>query len=565
MKAYFSYWIGGWQQKPSEFILDCHRVSWFLAKKYFKEVYFLTDKASSEYFKDIPYDSIEYIFDDLDPKYRSVWSVSKLLAYEHICKKGEPFIHIDYDTFLWKGLPENLLNANVFAQCEEHNSYHWYEIPTFLKHCPRPHIIRHVTPKPRHGINVGIFGGKDLDFIQKYAKSCLEIAFDKHNENFFVVENNFIHGWNKAVIVEQYGLAAACAYYNVKPEFYFNNGWPSGEEANSKNYTHLMGAKNCDHIRDKISLLSQKIKNPFKDIFINQNSQTDCLKQLVNKKTISCKYNLSVGAIFNNEAPYLKEWLLHYLNRGVEHFYLINDESTDNYQEVLEPFKDKITLFNVEKREEYRFRQRDLYNFFFLPIKKETKWITICDIDEYIWSPQYLNLQDVCKHLEKENTKYITIPMVLFGSNNYKEQPESIVKSFTKRSCIDEEYQKFIIQYAQIKTMCQTSEIKHFDIHVSHAKCEKKHQDLTNIQNNLLRLNHYRLQSEEKWKQSLLKPDVNCFIPQNQNNLDPHTKTLIPINKNGNYRTMEMFYEFNKTQNEIIDMGLVEQNFKYNL
>lgn len=261
MKAYLSYWIGGWRQKPDEFIVNLHKISSFLAKKHFKEVHFLTDNKSKEYFKDIPFDSVECIFDDLDIGYNNVWSVSKLLAYKHICEKGDPFIHIDYDVFLWKGLQKRLKNAEVFAQCEEHNSYYWYGIEQFLKHCPNSGLIKETTPKPLHGINVGIFGGNNLDFIKRYTQSSLDIIFDKKNKNFFLGENVFSEHWNRAVIVEQYSLACAASYYKVKPELYFKNGWPSNQEANKKKYTHLMGAKHNNGIKEKINLISLKIDN----------------------------------------------------------------------------------------------------------------------------------------------------------------------------------------------------------------------------------------------------------------------------------------------------------------
>ena len=38
------------------------------------------------------------------------------------------------------------------------------------------------------------------------------------------------------------------------------------------------------------------------------------------------KYYLSVLAIFKNEKHIMKEWLLHHMKEGVEHFYLIDNE-----------------------------------------------------------------------------------------------------------------------------------------------------------------------------------------------------------------------------------------------
>lgn len=42
---------------------------------------------------------------------------------------------------------------------------------------------------------------------------------------------------------------------------------------------------------------------------------------------------MAIGTIFKNEALYLEEWINHYLNRKVDHFFLINDKSDDNYLE----------------------------------------------------------------------------------------------------------------------------------------------------------------------------------------------------------------------------------------
>lgn len=144
-------------------------------------------------------------------------------------------------------------------------------------------------------------------------------------------------------------------------------------------------------------------------------------------------YKLSVGALFKNEAHCINEWIEHYLNRGVDHFYLINDNSNDNFLEKIQPYIDSniITLFNSDF-DYYSGRQRDMYNKYILPIIKETKWLLMVDLDEFMWSPINKNLNTV---LEQGNhLGQIQVNHTLFGSNGYIEQPESIVKSFIKRS-----------------------------------------------------------------------------------------------------------------------------------
>ena len=82
-------------------------------------------------------------------------------------------------------------------------------------------------------------------------------------------------------------------------------------------------------------------------------------------------YILSIGAIFKNEAPYLKEWIEHYLARGVDHFYLINDNSDDNYLKILNQYKEKITLFHINEQFNSYGRQDYFYNKYLMEFNKK--------------------------------------------------------------------------------------------------------------------------------------------------------------------------------------------------
>ena len=49
-------------------------------------------------------------------------------------------------------------------------------------------------------------------------------------------------------------------------------------------------------------------------------------------------YDLAIVAIFKDEGKYLREWLDYHLLAGVEHFYLYNNDSSDDYKEILAPY-----------------------------------------------------------------------------------------------------------------------------------------------------------------------------------------------------------------------------------
>lgn len=50
------------------------------------------------------------------------------------------------------------------------------------------------------------------------------------------------------------------------------------------------------------------------------------------------KYNVAICAIFLNEGPYIREWIEFHRIVGVEHFYLYNNMSVDNYKCILERY-----------------------------------------------------------------------------------------------------------------------------------------------------------------------------------------------------------------------------------
>lgn len=280
------------------------------------------------------------------------------------------------------------------------------------------------------------------------------------------------------------------------------------------------------------------------------------------------KYNLSLGAIFKNEAPYFKEWIEHYLARGVEHFYLINDDSSDDYLQALDPYikLNLITLFDVKIKMLFLNRQYVIYNNFFNIIKNETKWLIVCDLDEYIWSPLTINFNEILSSFEKESIYVCCPPSILFGSNGYIKQPDKIVPSFTKRQEINQKAVDFINKYMQTKYICLTSEVSEFGIHLCNIKNYNKGKvispDPRDLNNAWFRLNHYRLQSKEKWIKNMNKTDVNCFNPSNACWFSPSLDYEIKRNKllTDNYRTIQLFEGADKEQNQIEDHGLAIQN-----
>lgn len=161
------------------------------------------------------------------------------------------------------------------------------------------------------------------------------------------------------------------------------------------------------------------------------------------------KHYLSIVSIFKNESDILQEWLEHYLLEGVDHFYLIDNGSTDQYQSILAPYqKDKLVDLTIDTRPHM---QEAHYNGYYLDtIKQDSEWVMIVDLDEFIYSRhQYKTITSYLKSLSPDIAQ-IYVPWKLYGSSGYIEPPPGCIDHFLLRT-----------QYNHVKTngMCDTEKI----------------------------------------------------------------------------------------------------------
>ena len=136
--------------------------------------------------------------------------------------------------------------------------------------------------------------------------------------------------------------------------------------------------------------------------------------RFVHVKPQDKKYNVAVCAIFKNEAPYLKEWIEFNHLVGVEHFYLYNNNSEDDYQSVLEEYVQSglVTLIQFP----YEQAQMKCYKDCIDKYAGETKWLGFIDIDEFI-VPKSTN--DIYGFLKPFETKRgaVKLNWQLFGTS----------------------------------------------------------------------------------------------------------------------------------------------------
>ena len=216
----------------------------------------------------LEFSEAEATLNRLDNSEPDMWAAGKFFAY---LEQNEPFVHLDYDVFLFKPLPLYFENAQVFAQSEE-PFLNWSEYSPY-----RPQVIEALidgTPSAwlpkewrwysankdgnKKGICCGIFGGANLKFIHYYAETALRFLELPQNRRAMLVSPE-----RKWIImhVEQYYLAALLDYYQMENQTkfmglnmrYLLDYRKLDEDAQNKGYVHLIGkAKESPTVIEKL-------------------------------------------------------------------------------------------------------------------------------------------------------------------------------------------------------------------------------------------------------------------------------------------------------------------------
>lgn len=154
-------------------------------------------------------------------------------------------------------------------------------------------------------------------------------------------------------------------------------------------------------------------------------------KILLPKESSQKKYNVSICAIFRDEAEILKEWIEFHRIVGVDHFYLYNNFSADNYKKILEPYVTEgiVTLTDWP----YERQQMAAYKDCAERYRDESKWIGFIDLDEFVVpNGQNQTIYDFLQKFEKK-AAFLVIYWRYFGSSALVERDKNklVTESFT--------------------------------------------------------------------------------------------------------------------------------------
>jgi hypothetical protein len=128
----------------------------------------------------------------------------------------------------------------------------------------------------------------------------------------------------------------------------------------------------------------------------------------LNWKTLNYKYKLSACLLIKNETENLNDWIEHYINQGVEHFFITSNNSTDDIETFISNSKytDLITLIidnnDINIYTEPVKHRQILYKNFYYNVKSSSQWCILVDIDEFMYGKNGYTLSSFIDTIDED-------------------------------------------------------------------------------------------------------------------------------------------------------------------
>lgn len=157
-------------------------------------------------------------------------------------------------------------------------------------------------------------------------------------------------------------------------------------------------------------------------------------------------YYLSICAVVRNEGPYLREWFEYHFLQGVEHFFIYNNNSIDNTEDILKKYEG-YGFVTYENMPDVPI-QFKAYNKCLKEHGKKSDWIAFIDIDEFLVGGAHgLTLRSALPKYER--FPGLALHWQGFGTNGHLEySSELVLNRFTKRAKKPDRHVKTICQPA---------------------------------------------------------------------------------------------------------------------
>jgi hypothetical protein len=222
---------------------------------------------------------------------------------------------------------------------------------------------------------------------------------------------------------------------------------------------------------------------------------------------------LSLCSLYRDHAEYLREWIEFHRLVGVERFFLYDNESRDDHEQVLAPYVERgivevhhwPTPPSVERGVPWAII--DAFNDCLGHHRHDSRWIGFIDVDEFLFSPTGRTLPAVLEGFEQ--FAGVEVSRLDFGPSGHQVKPEGLViESYALRRGYlspkkDWEFVKSIVDPARTSHAFNAHGFFYtegYAVHEDGRRALEKPPGRKGFpQTSLLRINHYITKSKEEY------------------------------------------------------------------
>ena len=259
MKAVFSFWSKPYNRSlhkscagfPSEhYFKTAFELAILTAREHFDVIELVTDTEGGELLIDklgLEFDCVDYALEAIMDMPSNLWCFGKLKAYS---VQAEPFVHLDFDLFLLKPLPDWFYTADIVTQSREpfrlphYGQYYMSNIEVIgFTHVNMPAEWAAFGGIPlilQWAHNTGLVGGQNWQALAAYGEMAMKICRD----NLAIIQANCSEFQQSEmnVVYEQATLSRYALYHKLEIQTLLKLDTYDDDEINSVGLVHLIAS-----------------------------------------------------------------------------------------------------------------------------------------------------------------------------------------------------------------------------------------------------------------------------------------------------------------------------------
>lgn len=150
---------------------------------------------------------------------------------------------------------------------------------------------------------------------------------------------------------------------------------------------------------------------------------------------------------FRDEARFLAEWLEYHVAAGVDHFFLYNNFSADEFQEVLRPYVEEgqVTLIRWPRKPASPAAENDCI----ARTRGRFEWVGFIDADEFVVVGDGRPISDFLSEFGRAPA--VALHWYYYGSNSHEKRPQDwVVRAYTRRNAEPDAHFKVFVRPEQV-------------------------------------------------------------------------------------------------------------------